>query len=69
MLLRLCSVDADALPITDEAGLHLRDHAQHSQDHATHWPIGFNGGFQHAQTRAFSSSSLHEIENVPRVPA
>jgi hypothetical protein len=25
-----------ALPVTDEAKLHLSDHAQHTQDHAAH---------------------------------
>jgi hypothetical protein len=31
------------LPITDEAELHLGDHAEHSQDHAAHRAAGIDG--------------------------
>jgi hypothetical protein len=34
--LRFRGVDAGALPIVNEAKLHLGDRAEHSQDHATH---------------------------------
>ena len=39
--LRFRGVDAGALPIVDEAKLHLGERAEHSQDHAAHRPAEY----------------------------
>src|SRR6202161_4311764 len=67
--LRFRGVDAGALPIADEAKLHLGDHAQHSQDHAAHRAAGIDGRLQNPKVCAFFFPFVHEVENVARVPA
>jgi hypothetical protein len=67
--LRFRCVYAGALPVTDEAKLHLGDHAQHSEAHAAHRPAGIDCWLQHPKARSFFFQFVHEIENVPRVPA
>jgi hypothetical protein len=67
--LRLCGLDAGVLPITDEAKLHLGNHAQDGQNHSAHRPAGIDGWLQHRKARSFFFQFVHEIENVPRVPA
>jgi hypothetical protein len=57
-----------ALPIADEAELHLGDHAEHSQDHAAHRPAGVDGRFQHPEACSFSLQFERENENISRVP-
>jgi len=47
--LRLCGIDAGALPITDEAELHLGDHARHSQYHAARRTTGIDGRLEHPE--------------------
>jgi hypothetical protein len=59
--LRLCGVDAPALPITDEAKLHLGDRAEHSQDHAAHRAAGIDGRLQHPKTCAFLFKFVREM--------
>src|ERR1700722_2714590 len=66
--LRLCGVDTRALPITDEAELHHGDHAQHSEDHAAHWPSSIDGRLQNPEACTFLFRFVHEVENVARVP-
>ena len=67
--LRFRGVDAGALPIAEEAKLHLGDHAQHSQDHAAHRPTGIDSRLQHPEACAFIFKFMHEIENISSVPA
>jgi hypothetical protein len=67
--LRLCGLDAGALPIADEAKLHLGDHAQHGQDHPAHRAAGIDGRLQHSKACAFFFQFVHEVENVPGRPA
>jgi len=57
------------LPITDEAKLHLGDHSQHSQDHAAHRAASIDGRLKHPEACSFFFQFVHEIEDVPRVPA
>jgi len=57
------------LPIAEEAKLHLDDHAQHNENHAAHRPAGIDCWLQHPKARSFFFQFVHEIENVPRVPA
>jgi hypothetical protein len=57
--LRLCGVDASSLAITDEAKLHLGDHAQHSQDHPAHRPAGVDGWVQHSSLTACIGRPFH----------
>ena len=49
--------------------LRLGDHAQHSQDHAAHRPAGVDGRLQHPEACSFLFEFVHEVENVPGVPA
>ena len=55
--------DAGALPIADEAKLHLGDHAQHGQHHAAHRPAGIDGRLQHPEAFALFLQFAHEIED------
>ena len=48
---------------------HLGNHALHGQHHAAHRPAGVDGRPQHPAACAFLFKFVHEIENVPRVPA
>jgi DNA-binding LacI/PurR family transcriptional regulator len=51
------------------AKLHLGDHTQHGQDHATHRPTGIDGGLQHSEACSLLLQFVDEVENVARVPA
>jgi hypothetical protein len=67
--LRFRGVDTGALPITDEAKLHLGDHSQDGQNHAAHRPTSVDGRLEHPEACSLLFQSVHEIENIPRVPA
>jgi hypothetical protein len=67
--LRFRGVDAGALPIVDEAKLHLGDRAEHSQDHAAHRAAGIDGRLQHPKAGTSLFEFVHEVEDVPSVSA
>jgi hypothetical protein len=56
------------LPTTDEATLHLGDHAQDSH-HTAYRAAGVDGWLQQLEACSFFFQFVHEIEDVPRAAA
>src|ERR1700722_17135300 len=44
--------------------LHLGHDAQHSQDHAAHWPASIDGRLQHLEACSFFFQFVDEIEDL-----
>ena len=61
----LCPFDSLALPLFDEAPLHLRDHAQHRHNDMPHLASRRYVRVEHGHEGTLRFTFMHEVEDVP----